>query len=467
LGIGRKPFTKLGLFLLGVGILLAIGPCIGAGAFPHRIPPFRFFRYPEKYMFLATLGWSILVGLGTARVEEAGPLPKTRLRAAAVIWTGIAAGLVASFLWRSSFWAWSRALLERARTAADPAGPLESVQVSIGTALILVALTAAAIYLARRRPELIGGRGLLVVIMSIDLVMAARRIVWFVDADLYSRRPEIVAVMEQHAPSRPWRFLRHSPALRAITPHSSTLDQLVATRAWELMTLKSNLGGVFGLEEVSGYGAVELTRTMAVFSNIGSDPVRIAQLGAACFILTASGTALAKDLRVEAIQEWPPLGVTLLKLRECLPRIHPVMRTLQVEGSSSAALALRSSDFSPSTTAVVENEPAASFDPVVVESLEVQPLSATARVRAAPGGGFLVFAASYYPGWTVRVDDRSARLVKANLASMGVWVPEGDHRVQFKFIDPALYPGMAVSLLGVAVWISLLGSLRRFRASAA
>ncbi len=227
------------------------------------------------------------------------------------------------------------------------------------------------------------------------------------------------------------------------------------------MTLKSNLGGVFGLEEVSGYGALELRRTIGVFSNIGSDAVRIAQLGAGCFILTASGAQLTNDPRLEIIQDWPSLRVTLLKLKECVPRIHSVIQTLGVKGPSDAALALRSSDFTPTSEAVVEEQPGATFQPVAIENIAVQPQNAAATVRALPGGGFLVFATSYYPGWTVWIDGQPAQLVKTNLATMGVRVPEGLHRVQFKFLDPGLGAGALVSLVGIMIWMWLLASLRR------
>lgn len=463
LGVRRQRFAGLGIALFAIGLLLAMGSYVGADLVLERVPPFRFFRYPEKYIFLATLGWSILVGLGAARIQEAEPLPKSRLRAAAVTWGCIAALLASTFLWRASFLDWSRALIERVRAPGDASGPLESAQVSIGTALMVAVLSAAAIYLMRRRPELQIGSILLVAILLVDLAMAARRVVWFEDLALYFHRPEVVGVMERHAPLSRWRFLRHSPALRAVTPQSFTLDQLSATRAWELMTLKSNLGGVFGLEEVSGYGAVELQRTMGIFANIGDDPVRIAQLGAACFILTATGAPVIKDQRVETVQEWPALRVSLLKLSECVPRLHGVVRTLRVEGPSDAALALRSRSFSPTTTAVVEGQPGATFEPMAIENIAVQSQSAAAKVHAPPGGGFLVFATGYYPGWTVKVDGQAAQLVKTNLATMGVRLAEGDHRVQFQFLDPGLGPGAAVSVIGLAIWVLLLVSVRRPR----
>ena len=145
----------------------------------------------------------------------------------------------------------------------------------------------------------------------------------------------------------------------------------------------------------------------------------------------------------------------MLKLKECVPRIHGVLRTVGVEGANAAALALRSTPFSPSTAAVVEGEPSATFEPLTIDSLAVGNKSAVLSVQVPAGGGFLVFATSYYPGWTVTVDHQTATLRRTNLATMGVRVPQGRHQIEFSFLDPGLRLGAALSVVGLAIWLSL------------
>jgi len=461
LGITRSRCSVFGIILFGVGTVLALGFYAGTAPLLEHVPPFRFFRYPEKYLFLATLGWSVLVGLGTARLEGQAPLPSRRLRGAAMVAVLLAAPVAATAILEAPWLAESAGVMNRFLGAESIAGPLHSARTSLATALLLGLLSAASLYLVRRSGKRWPLRIVLVAVVLVDLLLAARRVVWFEDIQLYSHRPVVADAILSHAPAGRWRFLRDSPELRAVTPRGSTPEQLSATRAWELMTLKSNLGGVFGLEEVSGYGALALQRTLALFSSLGSDPIRLAQLGAACFVLSASGAKLTKDARVEPTEEWPTLRLVLLELRECVPRIHGVLQIVGVEGPDAAARALRSGTFSPSTAAVVEGGPSATFEPLTIDGLAIGSKSAALTAQVPAGGGFLVFATSYYPGWTVTVDNQTATLQRTNLATMGVRLPEGWHRIEFHFLDPGLRLGAALSAVGLAIWLWLFrGAIR-------
>src|SRR5262249_35452229 len=194
---------------------------------------------------------------------------------------------------------------------------------------------------------------------------------------------------------------------------------------------------------------------VGLFARLGSDPMRLAQLGAACFVLSASGAKLTEDARVEPTEEWPTLRLVLLELRECVPRIHGVLQIVGVEGPDAAARALRSATFSPSTAAVVEGGPSATFEPLTIDGLAIGSKSAALTAQVPAGGGFLVFATSYYPGWTVTIDSQNATVLRTNLATMGVRVPEGRHRIEFHFADPGLRLGASLSAVGLAIWLWL------------
>jgi hypothetical protein len=48
----------------------------------------------------------------------------------------------------------------------------------------------------------------------------------------------------------------------------------------------------------------------------------------------------------------------------------------------------------------------------------------------------LVASESWYPNWRVSVDGEPADVVRANYAYLGVWVPGGEHRVEFRYHRP-------------------------------
>lgn len=70
--------------------------------------------------------------------------------------------------------------------------------------------------------------------------------------------------------------------------------------------------------------------------------------------------------------------------------------------------------------------------------------------------GFLVTADSYYPGWEVTVDGKSANLLKANYAIRAVKIPAGESTVNFIFAPTRLKWGLAIS--GVCLFAAALSA---------
>jgi hypothetical protein len=59
---------------------------------------------------------------------------------------------------------------------------------------------------------------------------------------------------------------------------------------------------------------------------------------------------------------------------------------------------------------------------------------------------FLLWTNGYNPGWHVYIDGHEGRLLRADYAFKGAWVPAGDHNVVFRFGTPLQY-GMAYVLM--------------------
>jgi hypothetical protein len=58
----------------------------------------------------------------------------------------------------------------------------------------------------------------------------------------------------------------------------------------------------------------------------------------------------------------------------------------------------------------------------------------------APGDGFLVRLENYHRGWKGFVDDRQSPVLRANYAFQAIGVPEGKHKVKFRF--STIYPSL-------------------------
>jgi hypothetical protein len=69
-----------------------------------------------------------------------------------------------------------------------------------------------------------------------------------------------------------------------------------------------------------------------------------------------------------------------------------------------------------------------------------------------PGGSWLLLSDVWYPGWQARVDDVETTILRANYLFRAVWVPPGEHTVEFIF-RPTLYAlGGGLSLVA---WLLL------------
>jgi hypothetical protein len=70
--------------------------------------------------------------------------------------------------------------------------------------------------------------------------------------------------------------------------------------------------------------------------------------------------------------------------------------------------------------------------------------------------GLLVLADLHYPGWTARVDDRPAPLLRADGFFRAVAVPAGAHRVEFRYRPLSFLVGSAVSILALGATLFVL-----------
>lgn len=77
---------------------------------------------------------------------------------------------------------------------------------------------------------------------------------------------------------------------------------------------------------------------------------------------------------------------------------------------------------------------------------------------------FLVVADLYFPGWTVRIDDKPVEYVPTNIIQRGIIVPAGDHIVSMSYVPTNYQLGKMISIGGYSiVLLGLLLSLWKAR----
>ena len=129
-----------------------------------------------------------------------------------------------------------------------------------------------------------------------------------------------------------------------------------------------------------------------------------------------------------------------------------------VAASPEAALSLVTSpNFEPAQTAVLEGifQQPPPFGSEEGEASIIQtsdPGEVLVTVHA-PEGTWLLLSDTWYPGWEAMVDDVPTTLYRADYLFRAVWVPPGEHEVEFHY-RPALFT--VGGFLSLAAWLSLL-----------
>jgi uncharacterized membrane protein YfhO len=85
--------------------------------------------------------------------------------------------------------------------------------------------------------------------------------------------------------------------------------------------------------------------------------------------------------------------------------------------------------------------------------------------------GFVVISEAAWKGWRADVDGQPAKIVRANHAFLGVFVPAGKHAIRLTYLPQSVVLGRAITLgslmliaLAIAVRIVMKRRLKRLSA---
>lgn len=95
-----------------------------------------------------------------------------------------------------------------------------------------------------------------------------------------------------------------------------------------------------------------------------------------------------------------------------------------------------------------------SFDtaPAVIDNIDFGNDRITADV-AAEGTTFVNFAECYFTGWRAYIDGKRTQLYKVNNVIMGIEVPGGAHRIEFRYVPVNIIIGLILLISTTVFWI--------------
>jgi hypothetical protein len=151
---------------------------------------------------------------------------------------------------------------------------------------------------------------------------------------------------------------------------------------------------------------------------------------------------------------------------DVLPRAFVVHEAQFLQDDHAVLAALQDEAFDPAQRVLLIGQPGSleSYgeqceDGVQVVSYAPERVAVEVRMGCP---GYLVLTDAHYPGWLALVDGRPQDILRANQYFRAVPVPEGQHRVDFRYEPTSFKVGLAMSVLALALIVGgvLWGPLR-------
>jgi hypothetical protein len=383
---------------------------------------------------------ALLAGFG---LQAALAAPRGALRARWVAGGAIAVGILAAASIRAPGVAVGKALSHMLdRSVAAMPGSLALA--SVGWWLVLATGLMGALALVGRRaiPRWLPAAAI-VLLAGFDMLHFAHGYQPMGPARLTPPRTPAIAYLQRHRDGGRIAGVQH-----AVPPDWST---------------------IYGLRDARGYDApqpsmrfLELWRTFAP-DQPGWRPFDVPAISPRALRVLG---ALGARYLVEA-PEAPPAGLraayrggdaTILVNPFAMPRAIVAAR-LAVAGDEHAEIAaVASAGFDPRRDVVVRRDELAGSHAAGVAGGRVaieRERNARVALRATlPHAGVVVLDDAIAPGWSVTIDGKPARALRADVVVRGVVVPSGRHEIVWSYRVPGLRLGAALSLIGV---LALLG----------
>jgi hypothetical protein len=438
--VGKRRPVDFALGLCGlVALLLAFGRHTPLFAvFFRALPPARWFRYPEKYFFVATLCILALAARGLGVVISA---PR---RAAALALLPLAGYALAA--WAALSDGPSLAL----RLAGDlgEVPPAEAGRVLAVRSMVALAIAFAAWLLLILGPRL-GERRLgyaIVALTTVELLFASRALLAWAPSDAYRFEPPPVADLERRAgqelaPTRLYRSMLFD--LGADGPPAEM----------ERATLLPNCGTELGIGQLDAYDTFRPEVEQALWHALAAQPMRLLRVTGTRFALLDDRHLAGPPPGLSVVARYPRIGLTLVEVEEIAPRVYLATDARAAADSVQAEELLAAADFVPGHSAVVEgSEPRASegtcqLTRYAAESIEFE--------CDAARPAYAVLADAYFPGWQATVNGAPAAILRANVAMRAVAVGTGHSRVSMRYRPSGFRLGLLGSIVGLlfAAWL--------------
>ena len=473
--------------LVAVGVALALGrhdPLYAKVLV--RIPPCSLLRFPEKFMLLATTGLTFAAAMAWENILEQrvrGELSAAR-RAS---WISLAVALLAVGLFVLPF---VRPDLARDLAAGgsgeEAITTIEARRLGLLGFEALVTTTLGLVsfgILRLHRTARVRERWLCVAVLAVvglDLYRVGNGYVIVASArDLFTPPPVVASLPAPSA--RIWTdhlFFPESTVERFDAKTKGSLPVHMVRYRDHLYPYWGNLYGyTYGLNEdfdmmltSPAQRALDIFRNQTQLVEVGLGERAQRYLGAwnACNLVRRRDMEELRQVYQETGE--PPGRVVILGNPYCLGRFRFVPAARVHADPTTAMEAARQQEFDVRQTEHLIARPDAPNGADGATRAYTEGAAFTrvedrgARLDISydsPGPALMVAAITWDRSWRATIDGEAAPVFETSIGQMAVEVPAGSHRVTIRFRDHSVFAGVAVTLVALAIALSLLWLNRR------
>ncbi len=147
---------------------------------------------------------------------------------------------------------------------------------------------------------------------------------------------------------------------------------------------------------------------------------------------------------------------------QVLPRAFFADTVTVLNGKKAIFDYMKSGQFNPRKTAILEEAPPMTVFPSAENTAEVTHFDAhNIKIKAqAAKAGVLVLSEVYYPaGWKAYVDGVETKIYKTNYLLRSIFLEPGEHEIEFRFHPDSFFLGMWISVITFVVLLLILAGL--------
>lgn len=381
--------------IAAAALLLALGRNLPVFELLYELPLVAIFRYPVKAIGAVVLPIALLAGYGVESFHDR--------RRVALIAASVAALVAAGLLTSSGF----------AATFSDLFGFQTLSPMRLGASFVHASVAALVLALATRA----GKRRLAAIaaVVALDLAVAGDSVNVYAPRTLFDE-PPLAAQVRSIVGTGRFHAAKRDIVLRAPT------NDLFWLARWQIATLAGYTAAIFRIPVVYH------------LDYDGFAPRRIATL-------SGEMDRLPWDQRRAILAR---ADVRAFTTTDAVPGA-PVLAALRTPGAPIVLYG------NPSPGPAHFRGPCGSA-PVALLRRSLN----DAWYRAdAPCDGMVVFAETYYRGWTAQVDGKPAPIVPADYAFSAVAVGKGAHVIERRYFPPRLVAGAVCSALGLILLVPI------------